>query len=221
MSIWIPRTTSGFDSESDSLKIGGVCYKAIQKNVTKSQAELAETYSALTHGAIGEKFEDCEACGDAESTWGIVGFHLVGFGLNTWPMSSMNDLESSTTQIYDAFIDEILSRKSTLTRIEENPTVSTFAAEFDLESPDSAESDWKSWQQDPTIYPYGGNGAWELFSMIPTSLGITELKQSGLEINTTGDVTYDYRGVTYDIKILGSSLSEDVAQEGLSFSAPE
>lgn len=221
MSIWIPRTTSGFDSESDSLKIGGVCYKAVQKNVTKSQAELAETYNASTHGSIGEKFEDCEACGDAEATWGIVGFHLVGFGLNTWPMASMNDLESSTSEQYDGFIDEILSRKSGLTRIEENPTATTFTAEFDLESPDSVTNDWKSWQQDPSMYAYGGNGAWELFTMIPTSLGIVDLKQSGLDINTTGDVTYDYRGVTYDIKILGSSLAEDVSQEGLSFSVPE
>lgn len=215
MSIWIPRTTSGFDSENDSLKIGGVCYRAIQKNVTKSQAESAETYNSSTHGAIGEKFEDCEACDNAQATWGIVGFHLTSFGVTDYPAAAIND--DADTSKHSKFFDDIISKKSDIQLIVENPTVDSFVAAFDLASPDSANNDWKTWQQDPGIYNYGGASSWELFVMLPTSLGIDSFTQSGNPINTSGDITYQYRGVMYDIKVLGSSLAEDNIQEDLAF----
>ena len=70
--IWIPRSTSGFTGADGAIKIGGNCYRAIQKNITKAQAPTASSYHEPTHGSLGEKFNDCSSCDATGSSWGAV-----------------------------------------------------------------------------------------------------------------------------------------------------
>jgi len=156
--IWIPRSTSGFTGADGAIKIGGNCYRAIQKNITKAQAPTASSYHEPTHGSLGEKFNDCSSCDATGSSWGAVfwfstycddcctshvvdGFPSGGFDGVTDYLTE-TDVSSATelAQLTD-FLDELIAKKSTLNSnaadlIIENPTATSFSSQFNVPSPE-------------------------------------------------------------------------------------
>jgi hypothetical protein len=174
--IWIPRSTSGFTGADGAIKIGGSCYRAIQKNITKAQAPTASSYHEPTHGSLGDKFSDCSSCDATGSSWGAVfwfspycdaydinetkaidGFPPAGFdGIADY--LDETDLSDTTElgQLTD-FLDELIAKKSTLNSdiadlIIENPTATSFSSQFNVPTPD--------YGRDTTTYG-NGNSAME------------------------------------------------------------
>lgn len=169
--IWIPRSTSGFTGADGAIKIGGNCYRAIQKNITKAQAPTASSYHEPTHGSLGEKFNDCSSCDATGSSWGAVfwfstycdaydvnevkaidGFPPAGFDGVSDYLTDTNVSDSTELAQLTDFLDELIAKKSTLNSnaadlIIENPTATSFSSSFNVPSPE--------YGRDTTTY---GNG---------------------------------------------------------------
>lgn len=167
----------------------------------------------------GDEFDICEE-------WGITGFHLVESGLSQWPNKSLTDPElysmlplsddPSSTK-YSKFIDEIISRKDSLNGVIKDPTENSFSTPFSLPELSTQGNDWKSWQISESYNP-SSDCKWELFTIIPSSLGINKFQQDGEDLDVIGQITYSYKGLLYDVKVLKSNLCEYGSTENLSFS---
>tara|TARA_Y100001937_G_scaffold127520_1_gene200023 strand:- start:1514 stop:2227 length:714 start_codon:yes stop_codon:yes gene_type:complete len=235
MSIWIPRSTSGFTSSDGSIKIDGACYKAIQKNVSKDQAPSAETYNQGTHGDLGEKFDDCTDCQTTESGWGAVfwlnehcgdGYSIPGFGdwmgdfveSGNWDYSNSASAEYYSPGVPD-FLTELVSRKTSLERIEENPTSATFASEFNIKAPNDSTSNYYDWQTSATCISSEGAVAstWILFFLYPDGMYDT-FQQNSANISVDSTPTFDWNGVNYKISRIAQNQSSGASVSNLSFS---
>ena len=222
MSIWIPRSTSGFTSSDGSIKIDGVCYRAIQKNITKNQAPTSETYNPSSHGGLGSKHANCIECGSATAQWAALfwlndtcgdGYSIPGFGTwmghflpqpSNWDYSNPNSTEYYSPGVPD-FLDELISRRTSLSRIVENPTVTSFSQTFDMPAPNDASSNYYDWQTSAScISTEGAIGAtWKLWFLYPDGMYNTFTNNGGT-ITPQSTPAFLYKGENYKLSNLAA-----------------
>tara|TARA_B110000495_G_C22982370_1_gene577628 strand:+ start:439 stop:1158 length:720 start_codon:yes stop_codon:yes gene_type:complete len=237
MSIWIPRTTSGFAESDGSIKIDGICYKAIQKNIGKDQSPSSETYSPEEHGALGEKYEDCPTCSNAQSTWAACfwlnghcgdGYSIPGFGEfmgdfiedGNWDYSDSAAEEYYSPGVTD-FLTELVGRKDSLEKIVENPTSTSFSAEFNMPAPNNASSNYYEWQTSEDCIAAAAEGpvpaTWTTFFLSPEGMYDT-FQQNSSNLSVDATPAFDWNGQNYTITRIAQNQSSSVPVNTLSFS---
>jgi|TARA_B100001094_G_scaffold220856_2_gene214920 hypothetical protein len=216
MSIWIPRSTSGFTSSDGSIKIGETCYKAVQKNITKSQVPLADTYDPGSHGELGDKYDGCPSCNTAssESTWAALFWlnttcgsegTIDGFGAEFYEIlgdGNYNFTNPSGLYFYEPdiprFLDALIDRRTSVSRIVENPTVSSFEPEYDMPPPNNSSSNYLDWMTTNSCSI--NDNSWSLYFLHPQDLGLNTFKNGGGDFGGTITKSFWYKKGTNKVE---------------------
>jgi hypothetical protein len=121
------------------------------------------------------------------------------------------------------FLDELVSRKTSLQKIVENPTVSSFSSLFSMPPPNDTSSNYFDWMTNATCTSSQGaltSATWSLYFLYPSALALDSFQQSGgnISIPSQNKETFSYKGSDHTLIKLLPSQSASAQVQNLSFS---
>jgi hypothetical protein len=136
---------------------------------------------------------------------------------SNWNYSNPNSAEYYSPGIPD-FLDELISRRASLSRIVESPTVTSFAQTFDMPAPNDTSSNYYDWQTSTAcINTEGALGAtWKLWFLYPEGMYNTFTNNGGT-IVPQSTPSFLYKGENYKLSNLAANQGNASVQQTLAF----
>jgi hypothetical protein len=116
------------------------------------------------------------------------------------------------------FLDELISRRASLSRIVENPTPTSFTQTFDMPAPNDSSSNYYDWQISTACIQTEGviTATWKLWFLYPEGMYNT-FNQNSSAIQALSTPPFLYKGENYKLSNLSAGQGSGSSQSNLAF----